>query len=144
MERSDKPSAGQNSKANAQPLSDPRPSSTPRLFRSVVEFVGEQPSVPAEPMPTLIKLTIEHACVSGYVRLEGEGSIECPGCGRRFAAHEQLEEPDPAPIPVMTASDPVSSHPASSRAREELQALSMWEHEFQFPSRERRPTRIPG
>jgi hypothetical protein len=100
MEKSEEPSAGKNSKAKAEPLGESGPYSISRLFRSVVEF--------AELMPTVIKLTISHACVSGYVtfegEFEGEGAIVCPSCGRRFVANEP-KEPDPVVIPSGPESD---------------------------------------
>lgn len=139
MERPERPHVGQGSKATEQ-HSESGLSSTPRLFRSVAEFLGDQPSVSAEFMPTVIKLTIKHACAGSYATIEGEGSIECPSCGRRFAAQE---EADPS-IPVMDERDQLQLKPASSRTGEVLRPLTMWEHEGQHPSRERRPTRILG
>jgi DNA-directed RNA polymerase subunit RPC12/RpoP len=139
MERPEDPSAGPNSKAPAQ-HSESGLSSTPRLYRSVDEFVGEQPTASDEAMPTVIWLTVQHACGGEYATIEGEGSIECPGCGRRFAAQQEVA--DPSRIPAMEERDPIPSQPVSSRTGEVLRPLTMWEWEGQFPSRERRPTLI--
>jgi hypothetical protein len=61
---------------------------------------------PGDPLPTVMTLTVQHPCINGYATLEGETSITCPECGKRFVACE-LEVLEPLAARAIPGRDPV-------------------------------------